>query len=257
VTKYINFVIKSINMLGLLALTALVSTGCLPSDGIISATSKDLASVPALPDSHPPVTPPDMTASKATLTSVKLQVGNRLFVESVLRNVFLNSSSSATATTEFKVILEDTVLRYPSEFGGPVSPYTTRGFMEIKGNYCGFGCSNETDIDIPIFVPASQARSSIVSEACQRLLDRTTSPFNDVFLNTALQNLAASPTVAPSESEIKRIPDLFAPGFENDPVLIEKALLVQHALNSSGIAPREQWRGVVMTFCESPFWQTL
>lgn len=218
-----------------------------------SETSPDLPpTVIAPPDSH-------VTDKIAVSTSdVTVQVGNRVFVESVLKNAFLSNTAAAAVRTQFRTIMNESVQRFPGEFGGPLSLYTTLGMREFTTASCsGGGCDNDDMMDIAYSMPSTPARASVVQTACQRLLDSTAAPVSDDFLKTAIANLGGTQTTTPSDALVSAIPDLFAPGIDVDASLIETSIRVRNALQDKGTSALETWRALIQLHCQHPYWQTI
>jgi hypothetical protein len=243
----------------LLSLISLSLSGCLGTGGFgdQGATDSPSEGVPS------PVLPPTnglpQEKAAAVATDTMVQVGNRHFVESALKNVFLSPTAVAAVNTQFRTILDATVQKFPGEFGGPLTLYTTLGLKEFNDNQnCGgASCSNDDMLNLPYWMPSTPARTSVMIDACQRLLDATAAPVSDAFLKTAISNVGGTSTVSPSDDLLQDIPDLFAPGIEVGADVHAATIQIREALKTKGVAPLEQWRGVFMAHCQNPYWHTL
>ena len=227
-------------------------SGCLEStqQGVDDFASES----PAVPGSGAPA-----QKSQSVVTEVTVQAGNRLFVESVLRNVFLSPIASPATVLSFRTILDDTVQRFPAEFGGALSIYSTRGLREFTGASCGGGsCSNSDMVNIANMVNVTPARASQMVVACQKLLDfPSPTPTADDFLVTAVANVGGAYSVSPTDSQLSKIPELFSPGISTNAALNTATSSVRDALKAKGLSPLEQWRGVFMAHCQSSYWHLL
>ncbi len=237
----------------------LMLSGCLGGAGF-----GDQSSVTETPDDTlaPSLPIPNNPSEKisAVSTDILAQVGNRKFVESVLKNVFLSSSASVDVKTKFRTVLDGSVQKFPGEFGGPLVLYSTQGLREMKDTTvtCGNStCSNDELLDAPYWAPSTPARSAAVSSACLGLLDSTAAPVSDAFLITAVQNLGADLAVEPSADLVKLIPQLFSPGYETPTALNSASMAIISALKAKNLSAKEQWRGVFQVHCQNPYWQFL
>jgi hypothetical protein len=173
------------------------------------------------------------------LASVDLIMGDRNYVESVLRDVF--------GTTSIPEV------QRAKEFGGHCDRYATI-LTNNTPEYPKLACPTNSSAVSPSVTNA--ARYSIMTKTCDQLIFGTAPLYSNVMkkINGPKWTLnSAEPSHKPNALNIKIAYELFFQDEEPDLEVVNALLKV----GSTKEKIDDQWKLILMTLCISPEWQAI
>jgi hypothetical protein len=191
-----------------------------------------------IPMSHPEV----QTFAPPTGSVTVLPLIDRKGVQSILSEVFLSSGTIEPDNTAFNNLFASEILLQQHMFGRPCDVVTTGSFLD-----CGYNLSNLT---IGMNQSSSTIREASRIQLCRRLVSHD-SLFNNLLHRLGVTNQAAD------VASLQRAIQLFYPAWENSISALQALLGLVTKMASQGEDSQSQWRLVVATLCESPYWEIL
>ena len=172
---------------------------------------------------------------------LEILMGDRRYVDSVLRDVFgITSDSVAPGTT-----IADNIFR-KAEFGGACDVYAP---VYLNGTKVEFGpetCFSGLTENNKANTNAS--RQALVTKTCHTLVSNSTA-INNVFLKI----FGSTTAQGVDDAKLALAYQLFYP----DDVLSTDVKTALVALANTQGSNTEKWRMIVLGLCVSPEWQTL
>lgn len=180
------------------------------------------------------------------VNTLNLRLGDRFYIEHLLKSVFLKPDSNDAEERVFLSILNQEVHAFPGVFGGSDFAVGPESREVTQPNHIGF----------------TATRSSRMQRVCGRLVE------DRQLLANALMTL----NIDPDQTQPTEIGDdillsiywLFFEGFDapadDGQTLAELAAAfraIAHGLRDKGLPNREIWQYLVFSVCISPDWQAI
>lgn len=190
----------------------------------------DMGSSGGTDQSHP-------SQKDVTLPTQKVQVVNREYVASLMREVFTRSSGPVP---NLESLLEQWIIKRGAQYGLGCNPYST-----YSGRDCGGDISNA---NLPIKADDNTVRESFRVQFCENVLGM------DEGVNAILEKISNRPA-APTADAVRQVYGLFYRGDGASDIIVASLLDYDKALALKGEPVMERWRALALQVCESPGWQ--
>lgn len=169
----------------------------------------------------------------------ELQIADRTYVESVLKDVFSITANSAEAT------YLQTNIYQKIEFGGPCDPYSS---SDLAANVIEFSREACTNGIAPVQASTNNAmRYSLTTKACEYLIGRS-----NMMDNVKKKIYSSGKWGTPSDESFRRAWGLFYPVTTPNEEIVKSFLQLGKVLGND----EEAWKGIMLTLCMSPEWQS-
>lgn len=167
---------------------------------------------------------------------------DRVGVHSLLSEVFLTNVLNATDIAAFHGLFNAEVLLQQHMYGHPCDIIASGSTLD-----CGYNYANLT---IGMSQSSSTIREASRVQMCRRLVAQ------DGLMNTLVARIKGE-DVTPTSESLQRAIQLFYPSWEdNGEIIIElQSLDYKMAMNSE--STKDRWRMIILTICESPYWEIL
>ena len=188
-----------------------------------------------LPLSHPPV-------EKTAETESQLMTGDKLFIESVFREVFLSPLSTAGEINNFNAYLTWDFSPVRHLLGRPCNPYETADLCGGDLGQASFAMGPQT----------SSGREGARIKICRWMTN------DDALLARARDKIrGGDPT--PNPASTAQLVRQFYPGLEEGDVqtFTQSLLALDFEMMGNNERIIDRWRMLFLTVCESPGWQLL
>ncbi len=190
-----------------------------------------------LPLNHPPLESVDGLEARPP-------IGDRDYVESVFKDVFLSSDSALSEIQAVEYYLNSEFLYSAHLWGRPCDPYES-GDLSL----CGYVYANA---DLDMAARTSSGREASRLQLCRWMVT------NDTLLNRAKAKVADNdPT--PNADSVSKVVKLFYPALEETPLASAIAALLDldRAMARANESVVDRWRILFLTVCETPGWVVL
>jgi hypothetical protein len=194
------------------------------------------------------VTPsPTPTAPVGTTLLVgndeRLRIGNRVYIASVLQDIF--GSSSTTPITN--LISTPT---YVDVLGGPCNAYSDIGRVDYGQITVGSDCASVASAQVQAIPVSTTARGALLTRTCDLILSQDAAVLNaaSLALGTVV-DVTSLPGM--TSASVAKTYDLFYLGRPIDATAATQLL----AVANSGENSLESWRFTLLTLCYAPDWQ--
>lgn len=172
------------------------------------------------------------------LPTQKMQLVNRQYVASLLREVFTNSDGAPGPALEH--FIHTWVMTRAPQYGLACNPYDS-----YTGNDCGGDISAA---NLPSNYEDNTVRESFKIQVCENLLAHDG---NVEILMAKIKNRSAAPTA----DAIRQVYGLFYRGDPPEETIVNSLIEFDRALAAKQEPAIERWRGLALQVCESPGWQ--
>ncbi|WP_374074008.1 hypothetical protein [Bdellovibrio bacteriovorus] len=171
------------------------------------------------------------------LPTQKIQVGNREYVASLMREVFTNP---ARPVPNLEALINQWIVNRGPQYGLGCNPYSS-----YSGRDCGGDISNS---NLSTHMDDNTVRESFRVQFCENVLGM------DEGVSAILSKISNAPA-APNAQAAKQVYGLFYRGDEASDLVISSLLEFDRALAVKNETPLERWRALALQVCESPGWQ--
>ncbi len=178
-------------------------------------------------------------SSKLTLPKQRILVGNKVYVASLMRNIF-----SRTAEDDgLEGHINQWIMNRPAQFGGSCSTYDSYSQRDCGGDVSNVNLAPATD--------DNTIRESFRLQFCRNILGY------DEFVISALGKVGLTVDQAPNPKSILLTYSLFYQDQEASPMVIDSLVDLDRTLMQTSEPLTERWRAQLLLLCESPGWQLL
>ncbi|MDG0815398.1 hypothetical protein [Bdellovibrio svalbardensis] len=192
-----------------------------------ASTSASLGSVDM---SHP-------AEKTVTLPTQRLQMVNKTYVATLLREVFYSTS---TPVPNLEAIINQWVFFKGGQYGQGCDPYSS---------YSGYDCGGSImNANLPYQMEDNTVRQSFNVQACENILGM------DQAVAAVLQKVT-NPSTAPTAAAVAQVYEMFYRGDDASPEVVASLIDMDRALAANAETPTNRWRAVILQVCESPGWQ--
>lgn len=185
-------------------------------------------------------------SSESSFSSVqgKPVLGDRVYIESVFRNVFLTANSSAEEKFQLEYAFITELSPAASVLGRACDPYKDG---DVIG--CYYTLSNAK---LQMSAATSAVREAARAQICRAIINR------DEYLNNVKANINSS-AIVPDRNAARAIVQLFYPAVEGAELenLLEPLMALDKEMAFSVENAKDRWRMMVLTVCESEGWTLL
>lgn len=195
-----------------------------------SSLNLEMGSTGSTDQNHPP-------QKDVVLPTQKLQVVNRDYVATLMREIFTTSSGPVP---NLEALLNQWVVNRGAQYGLGCNPYDS-----YSGRDCGGDISNA---NLPIKVDGNTVRESFRVQFCENILGM------DEGVNAILEKIPNRPA-APTAEAVRQVYGLFYRGDGASDITISSLLELDKVLAQKGEPAIERWRALSLQVCESPGWQ--
>lgn len=190
----------------------------------------------SLSQSHPDLEPVlEKTTSEILLI-------DRVGVNSLLSDVFLTNVSSASDIAAFQNLFSAEVLLQQHMYGHPCDIVANGSTLD-----CGYNFANLT---IGMSQSSSTIREASRVQMCRRLVAQ------DGLLNTLVARIRGK-DVTPTSESLQTAIQLFYPAWEDNGEIVSALQSLDYKMAVSSESIKDRWRVIILTICESPYWEIL
>lgn len=195
-----------------------------------SSLNLDMGSNGGTDQSHP-------SQKEVTLPTQKVQVVNREYAATLLREIFTRSSGPVP---NLESLLEQWIIKRGAQYGLACNPYST-----YSGRDCGGDISNS---NLPIKVDDNTVRESFRVQFCENVLGMNEG------VSAILEKISNRPA-APTADAVRQVYGLFYRGDAASEIVVASLMDYDKTLALKGESELERWRALSLQVCESPGWQ--
>ena len=178
-------------------------------------------------------------AEPLALPKQRILVGNKVFVSTLLRNIF-----SRTAEDDYlEAIINQWIMYRPAQFGGACSTYDSYSQRDCGGDVSNVNLAPVTD--------DNTIRESFRLQFCRNTLGK------DEFVLSALNKVGLTADQTPNSKSVVLAYSLFYQDQEANSLVIDSLLDLDRTLLQTNEPLIDRWRAQLLTLCESPGWQLL
>ncbi len=183
---------------------------------------------------HPP-------SDKAQVSTQKPIIGNRLYVASVIRDVFTNQGGAVLPGLDAE--LNKWILNRLPQFGGGCDLYSSSSGRDCGGDGSGVNISPRVD--------TTTVRQTYAIKICEN----ATSLNNSMSYVMSRMGIAAG--TEPSGSTISQLYMLYYRTDYPDKDILQLLVQLNNDLKSNGESVEERWRALTNYICELSDWQNI
>lgn len=209
-----------------------------PFSGMRSYPSNAVQADNPLPFDHPTTE----ISNQGDPVSGKLVMGDRLYLESAFRDIFIPPDSPTNVVNYVEAVLFQ-------EFA-PIQSALGRA-CDINQDGTSDDCLGSTaNVDIKMSAGTLPIREAARIQVCRRILGNNT--MVELMINQVKGN---QPT--PNDVSVAALINLFFPA-QNAPLSLNAKLIeLDQFMATSGESVKDRWAILFLTVCESPAWQVL
>lgn len=178
-------------------------------------------------------------ATIAQATSQAPLLANRIYISSLMADVFTTDSMSGDDRNFLNSTLNSWITTQPAVYGYPCNTKANAG--ECNGT-----------VLVPMNSGTNTLRAAYKSQACQTILSR------DVYVNAVVSKVSTM-GAAPTATSIASLYELFYRGDDADPNLVQGLISSDRGILSQNmkVSTTDRWRYLILALCESPGWEQL
>jgi hypothetical protein len=186
--------------------------------------------------SMPEPPPPAVASAKS-----QVSMGDRNYMASVFRSIFMNQVSPAPDDAYFEEIIAYSILRNPGVFGGPCNRYDRTAFLDY-GSCSETHDANTKSSQNPL---PNALRKGHTNGVCDKILSVVTAT------TAVLSKVSLTETSPATEPNLQAVYDLFFPGRPMAASVVAALRDLHDRGTALGFAPVDRWRFVLVAQCQS------